>query len=165
VEDLLSTLLSSKVSAAVTWIGTIAGLIGLGLTYWQARSAKIAAQKATKLVAELENKMALSRLAQATSNLDSLRVVIDGSHFAAAKTLVGPLRRSVSPVVQVLSNQGVDVLGKSATTRNLKVIEHQLSLAIRGDDSYKTEIVTKALAGLDEFFSDIEAKLLLNRAK
>lgn len=143
----------------VTWIGTVAGLLGLFATYRQARGARVAAAAASRAVDAFAERLALPDLSYAYAQLNLLPDLVHAGKVEQAQWIVGSLRR---PIVQAFSyweSRGRLPDEIPAARRALQTVEDELELLARGSEDARQQKLRRAVRGLSEFLAAREAEL------
>lgn len=153
----IGLMLEGPVPGAVTWAGTVAGLVGLFLTYRQAKLARKEAKETSKTVKALERTFALSKMNTAISQVDMFRMFINLRRYDVALDMLSVIRRSVFQVHKIFVKQHSDQATLDGPSKGLSAIEKHLKFAVKADLRFSDAILTKALAGLDELFVEIES--------
>ncbi len=159
LRDIAGWFTANDTVAIVTWIGSLVAIVGLPATFSQAKAARKAANAAKDAVRALEDKLNLANLSFSYSQIESIRTMIVNGNLAAAQVLFSPVKRTIIEACQLLTS-GMGIPPKvEVARRSLRVIEHQLGLAVGASDRYKPSVLRKALAGLSEFLAESEAGL------
>jgi len=97
-------LLSERVTGLVTWIGTILTLIGLYVTYQQAKNAAKAADAARDAVGKLEHRVAASNVAYTNGQISTIGDLVANNDFMTAKTAFGLTKRALRQTCHLLKS-------------------------------------------------------------
>jgi hypothetical protein len=154
-----SWLLSDETLKVVHWLGLIVGLIGLALTFREARGAKTAAEAATKAVEQLKGKLNIAHLSYANAQVESVRQLAMQTNYAAALVVLAPTKRTILHANILLSNRGDAKASVETASRNLAIIEAQLSRAEQGAANFKRDVLYRAIQGLTEYLARWEGHL------
>lgn len=89
----------------MTWVGGIVAVVGLPATFKQAQLARKSANSAEAAVRELEGRLNLANVSYSYSQLDGIRSLVAIGNVAAAQMILGPVKRTIMEVFQLLSSQ------------------------------------------------------------
>ncbi len=79
--------------------------------------------------------------------------------MAAARLLLGPVKRTIMEVFQLLSARAEFAARVEIARKSLKAVENQLGLAVGDPDRYKERVLARALSGLSDFLAEAETNL------
>jgi len=157
LEKTISNLLSERVTGLVTWIGTILTLIGLYVTYQQAKNAAKAADAARDAVGKLEHRVAASNVAYTNGQISTIGDLVANNDFMTAKTAFGLTKRALRQTCHLLKKLHYHDETIALIKRNLKTIDVQLTRAI--NSNHNESILNKSIEGMSETLTDIESNL------
>lgn len=149
-------LMLPDVTGAVTWLGTIAGLIGLGFTYNEVRKGRRASERAARAVAASERRMSIGGYAYAYAQVGLVRDLVDAGDFRPASPIFQALKRFVHEVRPTASTEG-DNISPSPIGHALRTVEFQLSNAIR-KEKYDVRKILRSLSQISDHLSELERK-------
>jgi hypothetical protein len=159
MRDIAGWFIANDTVAIVTWIGSLVAIVGLPATFSQAKAAHNAANAAKNAVRALEDRLNLANLSFSYSQIESMRALIVNGNLPAAQALFSPVKRTIIEACQLLSSRMGISPKVDVARRSLRVIEHQLGLAVGASDRYKPPALRKALSGLSDFLAESEADL------
>jgi hypothetical protein len=150
------------VTGTVTWLGTVAGLIGIGLTYAQSRAAKNEARTAAEqaslaaqAVRDYEAKLAIANLAHCRARIEMIDASIRGGEFNVAIVYLHALRRDMESIFQVFDDETAKPARKAIAT-----LATQIGNGTKDRESCKMVPVEKALTGLVAYMAKAEKRML-----
>jgi hypothetical protein len=157
--DIGHWLLANETVAVVTWLGSIVAVVGLPATFQQALLARRSANAAEIAVTELEGRLNLANVSYSYSQLDGIRSLVASGNMAAAQMLLGPVKRTIIELLQLLSSRTEFAAKVQIARRSLKAVEYQLGLAVGDPDRYRARALARALGGLSDFLAEAEPDL------
>jgi hypothetical protein len=157
--DVIRWMLDPDTTAAVTWIGTIAGVIALYATYRQAKGARTAAEAATHATQALEGRITLSNLGYAHTQVVYIKSLVQTNELRAAYMTFDLFRRTVLQTCRLLSARPGMERKIEVVRRNLKTIATQLDYGERQHPQYELKKLLAALRGVSEFLEEQEHEL------
>jgi hypothetical protein len=157
LKQMISNLLSEHVTGLVTWIGTILTLIGLYITYQQAKEAAKAADAARYAVGKLEHRVVASNVSYANGQISTIGDLVANKDFLTAKTAFALTKRSLIQTCHLLAKLKYDDKHIVLIKRNSKIIDNQLTFAI--SSTHKESILINAIKGMSETLTELESKL------
>jgi hypothetical protein len=140
-------------------LALLSALWGLPVTFYQAWSARRAAAAAEQAVRQLEGKLNLANLGYAYSQLDNIRTLIASGNLAAAQLLLGPVKRTIIEACHLLSSTAELTDRVAIARKSLRVVEHQLNLAVGMSERYNASTLSRAIMGLSDFLVEMETVL------
>jgi hypothetical protein len=157
--DFAGWLLANETVAVVTWVGSIVAVVGLPATFKQGLSARRAADAASIAVRDLEGRLNLANLSYSYSQLDGIRSLVASGNMPAAQVLLGPVKRTIVELFQLLSPQAEFAAKVEIARKSLKAMEYQLGLAVGSTNRYKASALARAISGLSDFLAEAETAL------
>ncbi|MCZ8377111.1 MAG: hypothetical protein O9342_17200 [Beijerinckiaceae bacterium] len=148
-KNALSLLLSNDITGAVTWIGTIAGLVGLLFTYRQSRQAKEAADTAVREIKKYQRQAVVLNVGRVSSNLESLERSVIDSNFNAAAIHIEYVSRDIIEIIAADSSDGLHIV-----RRNIRIIRNKVNGGIVEGKNFDLQSVRKAIGGLRSYVDD-----------
>jgi len=150
---------SNDVVAAVTWIGTIAGGIGLALTYWQVRRARTAAEAASRAVRSLRRLNSVGHMAYSYSQIELIKRLVQDGQLAPAQSVFHSVKRSIVAGCQAAGNDQASRDRVEQATRNMVAVDLELAYGIDASERFSALTAVRALIGLGDFLSQLESEL------
>jgi hypothetical protein len=161
----LSFWLQQDVLAYVSWaalfvtvVGGIAGVVGLFLTYQQARNAKIAAldakEAAMLAVQKLQSKLNLAGVASAIMQIESIKELVDQAEFRAARISFHAIRRPISDLLRISIDAQAEKLNLE---KAMRTVNKQLDGSFSG--KCNPALTVRALSGVSHFLLKVETDL------
>jgi hypothetical protein len=157
-----SFLLDSTATGLVTWVGTILTIIGLWITFREARKSREAAQAARESVGKLEHRIAAANVTHASAQISIVNDLIANSEFATAKILFSLTKRSLIHTCRILEKLDKDDPLIEQIKKNMRAIETQLDRAT--GSTHKQSILDKAINGMNEALLIVESILIFPEA-
>jgi len=141
-------LLSTDVTGAVTWLGTIFGLIALAATYYQVSAARTAAEAARDAVTGYERRISIGAFAYSTAQIGILKQLMQSGNFAAASIVFASMHRSILHIIENHNNSPAQQARIPSTRRALQTVQTQIRHAVHEPETYRSIVADKALDGL-----------------
>lgn len=162
-KTILGWLLSSDVTGAVTWLGTILTVAGLGFTFYQAREASRAAKDAAKgateaeqAVRRIEHQNTLADAAHISAQIELIIHLIGSQQYQSIQLLFGTIKRHIT--IMLVRSPPSD--NQTETIRNnLKAAHLQILKSINEPHKFKPTILSKSLDGLSSTIIEWEQEL------
>ena len=156
---MIDWLLSNSVTGSVTWIGTILGLVGLTLTYIQAKRAKDFAIQTKHAIYNLEGRLNASNLGFASSQLEVLIRLANTTNIDAAQSVFLGVKRVTADLFEYLLIRNKFQEEIIIAKRNISAIDKQLDLLALEDVSYNPGVLVKSVRGLSNFILKRESEI------
>lgn len=147
----------------MTWIGTMLTVVGLILTFIQARAARkaseLAAEAAQKAVRLMEGKSNLVNLAFSYAQIGLVKSLMNTGSLQAAQMVFYDVRRVVLESLFLLRER-TDLADEiKIMHRNLATAETQIDRALTGKSRYKPQLAARALSGIALFLASREQEI------
>lgn len=158
-QQVFDVLLGSTATGVVTWLGTLAGLFGIYLTYQQARAARQSAEAARAAVRDFQTKISLNNVGYIASQLHLLADLIRSDNLVAAQIVFRFVKKGLYEIFYSMSAKD-ELKSKVATAKHaLSTVEKQIELGARRAASYKADVAIRAVNGLSDFATERGAEV------
>lgn len=152
-------LIANSTTAAVTWLGTIGGGVGLILTYRQARAATTATRAVAQAIQNLETRIGIGELSYSYAQLELVKTLIVQQEHKAAQSVFQATKKRIADVCAVLNKDTANQGAIAMVRRNVAAVTNHLDHAASGAPAYKKAHTIKALNGISDFLANAEAKM------
>jgi len=152
-------LAGDAVIAAVTWIGTIVGGVGLALTYIQARKARAAAEAASIAVQSLARLNSIGHVAYAYAQIELVRQLVQSEQLFPAQTVFHSAKRFIETGFQAARKDGPARAKIEQAMRIIAIVDSHLAYGIARDKKFNAIRTVRALTGLGAYLAELEHEL------
>ena len=156
-------LLSDQIVGLVGWVGTFAGLVGLRLTYVEARSARRASTAAQLAVEAFAKRESLADIGLVYSLLSNLDTLVQQTQYIAAQELFKAINWILHDIAHRDGKQSGDQKQVQLLIKNIRTTTVQLKFACLQDPRFKADKLSKTIDGSMQYVLDRKKSLMFEK--